>query len=142
MTFPDNNTLSQFLNLSAVAANFNKRIDNNLSIIHGIGVTEFSVMHTLQAAPNCTMSRIDLANGIGLSASGVTRLLNPMEKIGLVEKERNTRDARVSLVKLSNAGKRIYQEALATTSSVCDHLYQDLSHAQQNTLGDLIARLK
>lgn len=50
------------------------------------------------------MRRIDLADSVGLSPSAVTRLLAPMEKPGLVEKEANPRDARVSLVKLSTAG--------------------------------------
>lgn len=78
---------------------------------HGISFTECLVLHYLSEAPNRTMRRIDLAERIGLSASGVTRLLQPMEKIGLVEKEINPRDARVSLVKLSAAGARVHSEA-------------------------------
>jgi len=34
-----------------------------------------------------------------------------MEKIGLVQKERNTRDARVSLVKISSVGQRILKDS-------------------------------
>ncbi|MDZ7871614.1 MAG: MarR family transcriptional regulator [Rheinheimera sp.] len=50
-----------------------------------------------------TRRRSDLVELVGLSPSGITRLLLPLEKIGRVEKERNPRDARVSLVILSEA---------------------------------------
>lgn len=136
------NALNDYLELSIVTTQLNKTLDSNLSIIHGIGVTEFSVMHTLQYAPSNTMTRIDLAKAIGLSASGVTRLLNPMEKIGLVEKQANARDARVSLVKLSTAGKRIYLESLDTSSSVCESFFQPLNAQQRSMFTDLISLLK
>ena len=56
-----------------------KRVDQYLSV-HGISFSEFLVLYHLSQAPNMTMRRIDLAECIGLTASGVTRLLNPMEK--------------------------------------------------------------
>lgn len=98
------------LHLTSVQTRLIKKTECQLSA-HGISFTECLVLHYLAEAPNQTMRRIDLAERIGLSASGVTRLLQPMEKIGLVEKEANPRDARVSLVKLSTAGNRIYSEA-------------------------------
>ena len=82
------------IELSALHSSVLKRIESQLSI-HGISFTEFLVMHRLSAAPSKTLRRIDLAESVGLSASGVTRVLKPMEKIHLVEKESNPRDARV-----------------------------------------------
>ncbi|MFT7562403.1 MAG: DNA-binding MarR family transcriptional regulator [Bacteroidia bacterium] len=98
------------VSLSTLMARTQKRSDHHLNM-HGISFTEFMVMHHLDSATNKTMRRIDLAESIGLTASGVTRLLNPMEKIHLVEKEVNPRDARVSLVKLSSTGQQIFAEA-------------------------------
>ncbi len=80
-----------------------KKIDRHLSV-HGIAFSEFMVMYHISLAPQQTIRRIDLAQEVGMSASGITRLLNPMEKIKLIEKEVNPRDARVSFVRLSNAG--------------------------------------
>ena len=76
-----------------------------------------------------TMRRIDLAERIGLSASGVTRLVNPMEKNHLVEKEINPRDARVSLVHLSKAKVSFEQSA--------DAILKPLSNKQVTTLFEL-----
>ena len=99
-------------------ANLQTRIQKRLSSAlapHGISFTEYLVLFQLNQAPGKTMRRIDLAEKVGLSASGVTRLLNPMQKIGLVKKEENARDARVSLVALTGTGNTIFQDAAGNT---------------------------
>lgn len=78
----------------------------------GIGLNEFMILFVLSEAGNEKMRRIDLAQAIGLTASGVTRLLAPMEKIGLIRREANAQDARVSYVALASGGKRILSEQL------------------------------
>lgn len=57
------------------------------------------------------MRRIDLADKVWLTASWVTRLLLPMEKIWLVWREINESDARVSYVTLAPGGKNKLKEA-------------------------------
>jgi DNA-binding MarR family transcriptional regulator len=94
------------MNIINLQSKIQKRIGGALSV-HGVGLSEYLVLHQLFIAPGQKMRRVDLAEQVGLSPSGITRLLNPMEKIGLIEKEENPRDARVSLVTLSIAGKRI-----------------------------------
>ncbi len=74
------------ITLATLQSHLLKKIDRNLSV-HGISFSEFLVLHHLQCAPNMTMRRIDLAECIGLSASGITRLVNPMQKNHLVQKE-------------------------------------------------------
>ena len=106
-----------------------RRVDGALSV-HGISFTEFLVMRHLSACALQTMRRIELAEKVGISASGVTRLLAPMEKIGLVEKEINPRDARQSLVKLSPAGARMYADALNSFEHCCEDLLCDISERQ------------
>jgi len=78
---------------------------------HGLGLSDFMILYLLNSAPDHKMRRIDLAEKIGLTASGVTRLLAPLEKIGLVTREANERDARVSYVVITPTGKRIFKEA-------------------------------
>lgn len=73
------------------------------------------------------MRRIDLASSIGLTASGITRLVSPMEKIGLVQKERNERDARVSLVKITPAGETILGDATTTLRESANRLLDGIN---------------
>ncbi|MEM7359956.1 MAG: MarR family transcriptional regulator [Pseudomonadota bacterium] len=101
-----------------------RRADSQLNI-HGISFSEYMLLYYLNEAPNNVMRRIDLAEAVGISASGVTRMLAPMEKIKLVEKEINPRDARVSLVKLSETGKTIFAEASVTFA----HTAKSITHA-------------
>ena len=128
------------ISLALLQTKLLKQIDNQLSL-HGISFSEFLVMHHLNNAPCKTMRRIDLAEKIGLSASGVTRLLNPMEKIKLVQKEINPRDARVSLVKLSEVGEQIYSEAAVSFEQSADYILKPLSVNQISNLSKLIIGL-
>ncbi|MFT5134148.1 MAG: DNA-binding MarR family transcriptional regulator [Gammaproteobacteria bacterium] len=50
------------------------RIDNGLGAVHGLGLAEFVVLHLLAEAPGQSMRRIDLADALGRTASGVTRM--------------------------------------------------------------------
>ena len=128
------------ITLATLQSHLLKKIDQNLSV-HGISFSEFLVLHHLHGAPNMTMRRIDLAECIGLSASGVTRLVNPMEKNHLVRKEVNARDARVSLVQLSETGQELYKNAKASFEQCSDDLLKSLSNKQVATLLKLTSSL-
>ena len=101
------------MDIAQVQSNLFNSVNTSLSV-HGISFTELLVLYHLSLAPDATLRRIELASKVGLSASGVTRLLAPLEKIGLIEKEVNVRDARVSLVKLSEVGQNLLNDALVT----------------------------
>ena len=132
---------SEFIIQNALlAAKLAKKMGNSLSI-HGVSLTEYLVMHYLDSAPHKAVSRIDLADHVGMSASGITRLLAPMEKNGLVEKEANPRDARQSLVRLSKVGQRVLQEARVSFSHIADGLTANLSQNQLAKMVELGARL-
>ena len=91
-------------------------------------------MHHLNCAPLKTMRRIELADHVGISASGVTRLITPMEKINIVKKESNPRDARQSLVKLSKTGQRLYKEASVSFEHCGNNILENLDEKQQEKL--------
>ena len=117
-----------------------KGVEGQLSI-HGISFTEFMIMHQLMQAPNHTLRRIELADQISITASGVTRVLVPMEKIKLVEKQANPRDARVSLVKLTEVGERIYSEALVSFEHSAEGLMSNVSPGQLDEMLKLSGKL-
>jgi len=133
--------LDLFISLSAANNTVSKTLDRHLGAVNGVGVSEFRVLHELQAAPSHTLSRIALAEQIGLTASGITRLLNPMEKIGLVEKQSNERDARVSLVKLTNTGGKRFDEALSSFNFVMQQSTENLDDTERDTLISLLRKL-
>jgi DNA-binding MarR family transcriptional regulator len=127
--------------LSGVFSQVNKKVDRALST-HGISLSEFMVLHQLNSAQNEMMSRIELADAVNLSASGITRLLNPMEKIHLVDKEKNSRDARVSLVKLTFSGRDLYKYAFLSCKNAMDTTTADMGSKQLSALLDLLKKLQ
>lgn len=129
-----------FLSFVHLSNRMLKRMDGQLSV-HGISFTEYQVLHHLRKAARETMTRIELARSVGLSASGVTRLIAPMEKLGLVEKESHPRDARISLVKLSNTGKKVYKDTSTTVSETAQDVFESLTDVQQKVIGDLSMKL-
>lgn len=125
------------INIINMQSKIQKRIGATLST-HGIGLSEYLVLNQLYIATNQKMRRIDLAEQVGLSPSGVTRLLNPMEKIGLVEKEDNPRDARVSMVTLSKAGKKVFEEAKISFEHASITLFESLDKKRLNAFSELL----
>lgn len=132
--------LDSVVSLSTLHSLLTKKMSGPLSI-HGISFSEFLVMHQLHQSPGKTMRRIELAESVGLTASGVTRMLAPMEKIKLVEKEANPRDARVSLVKLSATGEQVFLDALVGIEDAATSMFGKLTEKQQERFSELVKAL-
>ncbi len=134
---PENVETGLVLSIINMQSKIQKKIGAALSA-HGIGLTEYLVLNQLYSSVNQKMRRSDLAEKVGLSPSGITRLLNPMEKIGLIEKEDNPRDARVSLVVLSKAGKKITEEAKVSFEYDSTALFEPLNKEELIALSGLL----
>ena len=132
---------SQFVIKNALlASKLAKRVGNHLSM-HGISLSEYLVMHHLEHSPNKAVARIELAEHIGMSASGVTRLIAPMEKNHIIEKVANPRDARQSLVKLSEVGQRLYADARISFEQISNEQTAALSLNQQEKILEFYTKL-
>lgn len=129
------------IDLMTLQGKIQKRVGGALSV-HGLGLSDYFVLNQLYLAPAQKMRRSDLAERVGLSPSGITRLLNPLEKIGLVEKELNPRDARVSLVTLSESGQQVYEDAKVAFSDAACSVFSSLSTTQLGKLSGLIKTVR
>jgi DNA-binding MarR family transcriptional regulator len=97
------------LQMAKVNAIFTRKLDSRLG---GLGFTEFILLYYVNEAEGGRMRRTDLAEQMGLTVSGITRLLLPMEKIGLIKREADKNDARVSYVILGASAKEKLAEGL------------------------------
>ncbi len=123
------------------SAIISKQLDNGLGAIHGIGLTEYMVLLHLMQAPNHALRRVDIADALARTASGITRMLMPMEKIGLVEKESSSRDARVSLVKVTPAGEQLFKQACVTLEEKSERLLKNLDKKEIETFLALLNKI-
>ena len=106
-------TKEQALGLAFASAwgRVEKHLDQSLGAIRGISLAEFRLLHALGSAPNSQASRVDLAQAVGLTPSGVTRALRPMEKLGVVSTLKSKRDARLAIAALTPAGREVLSDA-------------------------------
>ncbi|MFD7284614.1 MarR family winged helix-turn-helix transcriptional regulator [Streptomyces sp. NPDC057539] len=100
-----------------------KRFDASLGGLHGVSLADFTTLLRLGQAPGGRMRRVDLAEALGLTASGVTRGLAPLERIGLVTRETDARDGRVAYAALTDTGRARLTDMLATAEQVADEIF-------------------
>lgn len=132
--------LRLFLNLTMIQTMTAKRFDARLQN-HGISLNEFMILHHLANAQDEKLRRTDVAEKVGLTASGITRMLTPLEKLGYVKREANSRDARVSYVKLANAGKKIYLEAIGTAEATTEQILATVKTRKLDDLQKMLIEL-
>ncbi len=109
---------------------------------HGLTINDYEVLLHLARSENRQLRRVDLAERLILTASGITRLLDGLERAGWVEKARCDADARVTYAVLTEAGLEKLREASGThIDGICGAFEQRFSAEEIATLGELLARL-
>lgn len=122
-----NQPFAMCLALTRAHALLSNAMDRALSNAHGLSYGEFLILFHIRSSPEAKLRRIELAEHVGLTASGVTRALVPLEKRGLVTRASDERDARVAFACLTRAGLQHCADALATAQSVATSLAPTLS---------------
>ena len=93
-----------FVALLRAHAGITRDLNSQLTVEHGLTLSDFEVLLRLSRAPDRQMRRVDLADQVFLSASGVTRLLDGLERSGFVERASCASDRRVVYAVLTDAG--------------------------------------
>ncbi len=132
-------TKEQVLALTFAAAwhRLERRLDSNLGAIRGISLAEYRILRALGDAPEARASRVDLAQAVGLTPSGVTRALRPMEKLGIVSTLKSKRDARLAIAALTSAGRELLDDASGVVDDTMK-AFLDRSPKVSARLDDLI----
>src|SRR5439155_2401547 len=63
-----------------------RQLNTDLLNAHGLTLSDYEVLLRLSNADDKMMRRVDLAQSVLLTASGITRLLDGLEEAGCVEK--------------------------------------------------------
>jgi DNA-binding MarR family transcriptional regulator len=123
-------------------ATMTRAMNAQLVAEHGITLSDYDVLIALANAPDNRMRRVDLANAVVLTASGITRLLDRLEAEGWVCKHSCQSDARVTWAVLTESGHEKLVEAAVTHHADIARLFTDrLSAEELDALGCLLGRL-
>lgn len=109
---------------------------------HGLTINDYEALLRLARAEDGRMRRVDLAGELLLTPSGVTRLLDGLERSGLVEKAACSTDARVTYAVLTPAGRARLDEASRAHVAAVEALFEErLTRDELATLAELLGRL-
>jgi len=119
-----------------------RKLSARLEAEHGLTLRDFDVLAQLAYAPDRQLRRVDLARSVLLSASGVTRLLDGLERAGLVEKGTCASDARVTYAVLTERGLETFRAARKTHLRDVDALFSSrFSDREREQLSALLTQL-
>lgn len=88
-----------------------RQLDEDLERRHDLPLTSYDALLHLAEAPDGRLRMTDLAKRVVISPSGLTRVIDRLEREGLVVRERTDADRRGFEAVLTKAGRKRYREA-------------------------------
>jgi DNA-binding MarR family transcriptional regulator len=119
-----------------------RQLSADLVAEHGLTINDYEVLLHLSRAPDFALRRVDLANRVLLTASGITRLLEGLERAGYVERGDCPTDRRVIYARLTPAGREKLREAAGTHLAGIRELFTERFDGEElESLASLLGRL-
>jgi DNA-binding MarR family transcriptional regulator len=119
-----------------------RRLERDLKDEHELTLSDYDVLVQLSLAPGRRLRPVELARAVLLTRSGITRLVQGLERAGFVERVDCPEDARGFLVGLTPAGLELIRSARATHLEGVAELFSDrYSDDELETLSQLLERL-
>ena len=119
-----------------------RRLEADLLARHGLSLAVYDVLVQLVEAPGRRLRMTELAAQVLLSRSGLTRLVDRMERDGYVRRESDPGDARGVLAVMTDAGFVRLREATSThLEGVGSYVVDRLSSEELTAWGAASARL-
>ncbi len=119
-----------------------KRLDAELEQAHGLPMTSYEVLHHLEEASGGRMRMCELAEQAQLSRSGLTRLVDRLERDGLLERCSCSHDARGAYACLTAPGRDRLEAARVTHLAVVrEHFFSHFSERELGALADMCERI-
>ncbi|MEA2320411.1 MAG: hypothetical protein QOD81_261 [Solirubrobacteraceae bacterium] len=118
-----------------------RALDAELEAQHGLSLSGLELLGRLAAADDARLRLSTLATETGLSLSRVSRVVDALERRGLVERLPCPADARAINAHLTDAGLALVREAQAAHFAAVQRSFFDrLSLDEVATLADVFAR--
>ena len=134
--------VTAFVRLLRGHASVTRALSAQLQSEFGLTINDYEALLRLANAEDGRLRRIDLANELLLTASGVTRLLDGLERGGYVEKASCDSDARVTYAVLRDEGRERFEEASRAHVDAIRALFGErFDDEELATLGRLLGRL-
>lgn len=120
-----------------VHAAMRRALDAELEAEHGLSLSSFEVLGALRCSPQGRLRMADLAGHAQLSRSGMTRLVDRLERLGWLTRCSCSDDARGCFAVLSPAGAEVIDRARPTHQRSVRERF--LRHCAEDDLARLTA---
>src|SRR5215210_1993716 len=118
------------------------RVDARLRESHELPLAVFESLLCISRAPRGSMRVGDLARALRVTVGGTSKLVDRIERAGLIAREPDPDDRRAARVVLTTAGKRKLTAALKTyDAEAASMLGAALLPEEQQQMRDYVARL-
>jgi DNA-binding MarR family transcriptional regulator len=136
------NAVGSFVSLVRAYSHATRLLNAQLTADHGLTISDYEVLLRLSRAPDRRMRRVDLAGQVLLTASGITRLLDGLERAGYVERGACDSDRRVVYAVLTDAGLAKLRDASGThVAQIEEYFSSRYDDAELTELAELLARI-
>jgi len=133
----DTRELRAWRGLLRVHAQLSKALDAQLLAEHGLPLTSYEVLMYLSDSDGGRMRMNELAASVLLSRSGLTRLVDRLEREGYLERCSCAHDARGAFAVLTQAGREKVDAARIThLAGVREHFLSNFSSDELDVLGE------
>jgi DNA-binding MarR family transcriptional regulator len=142
LTQQQDSALDSWVRLLRGHASVIRAISAQLVADHGLTINDYEALLHLARADEGRMRRVDLAERLILTASGVTRLLDGLEAAGWVERASCASDRRVAYAVLTPAGgTKLHEASQSHMADIRTYFESRFSRDELEQLASLLGRL-
>ena len=119
-----------------------QRVGRDLAAATSLPLGSYNVLRLLHEARGGRLRLSELARAVFLTRSGVTRLVNRLERTGLLRREGHAQDRRGSCAILTDRGRDELRQAKAVfVRAIAEHFGSYLSDGEAETLNAILSRI-
>jgi DNA-binding MarR family transcriptional regulator len=119
-----------------------RALSGELEQADGMSLSSYDVLLHLARAPKRRLRMTELADAVVLSPSGLTRLVERLERDGLVARIKSADDARGAYATLTDRGRaRLRKATRSHLTGIRQHFLSQLTPQELQILGDIWQRL-
>src|SRR3954454_25047465 len=138
----DQTSVAVFSRLLRAHSALSRELSARLITDHGLTINDYEALLHLAHADENGMKRVHLADTLLLTPSGVTRLLDGLQRDGWVRKGECSSDARITYAVLTDEGRERLESAGRTHIAQIQEIFEArYSSDELEQLVDLLGRL-
>jgi DNA-binding MarR family transcriptional regulator len=138
----DRDELGAWRGMLRAHAELTRALDAELTAAHGLPLSSYEVLLFVGSAPAGRMRMSELADSVLLSRSGLTRLVDRLERGGLLKRVQCDEDARGYFAQITPAGRELFEQARRTHLAGVRRLFLSrFSREELRELGGLWERV-